>query len=102
MLTVHNGRKAVPVSTHGKTLINELMSPKNARLDIILNCIEKDNLAGRLKDPKTGNNSYHILLGIIVNFMIFISLDIRRCIHVFVCIFVNRGVHISLHSYVST
>ena len=41
----------------------ELLTPASANLEVALSFIEKDPMAGRLKDPETGNNSYHLLLG---------------------------------------
>ena len=63
MLSLHNGKKSAPVSTHGKALLMELLTPASANLEVALSFIEKDPMAGRLKDPETGNNSYHLLLG---------------------------------------
>lgn len=63
MLSLANGKKAPLVSTHGKALLNELLTPVNANLEVILSYIDKDPMAGRLKDPETGNNSFHLLLG---------------------------------------
>ena len=63
MLSLHNGKKAAPTSTHGKALLSELLTPISANLDVALSYIEKDPMAGRLKDPDTGNNAYHLLLG---------------------------------------
>ena len=62
MLSIH-GKKSAPVSTHGKALLLELLTPASANLEVALSYIEKDSMAGRLKDPDTGNNSYHLLLG---------------------------------------
>jgi hypothetical protein len=50
------------VSTHGKRLILEL-SDLDASLETVLNYIDTDPLAGRLKDPDLGNTAYHLLLG---------------------------------------
>ena len=63
MLSLANGKKSAPVSTHGKALLSELLTPISANLEMALSYIEKDAMAGRLKDPDTGNNSFHILLG---------------------------------------
>lgn len=63
MLSLHGGKKPVPISTHGKLLLNELLTPKSANLELVLSYIDKDPVAGRLKDPENGNNSYHLLLG---------------------------------------
>ena len=50
-------------STHGRVLLNELRDPPSARLEFVLDCLRKDPLSGRLKDPDTGDNAYHMLLG---------------------------------------
>lgn len=52
-------------STHGKLLLAELKHTKighELQLEKILDYIKKDPIAGRLEDPETGNNSYHIVL----------------------------------------
>ena len=63
MLSLANGKKQAPVSTHGKALLSELLTPASANLEVTLSYIEKDAMAGRLKDADTGNNSFHLLLG---------------------------------------
>lgn len=63
MLSLANGKKPNPVSTHGKALLSELLTPASANLEVTLSYIEKDAMAGRLKDADTGNNSFHLLLG---------------------------------------
>lgn len=49
-------------STHGRTLIAELKDVRNVREDIVLDCIRRDPLSGRLKNPETGENAYHLLM----------------------------------------
>jgi len=49
-------------STHGRTLIAELKDVRNVREDIVLDCIRRDPLSGRLKSPETGENAYHLLM----------------------------------------
>jgi hypothetical protein len=48
-------------STHGRTLLQELQR-RDASLPKVLECIQKDPLAGRLAKPETGENSFHVLL----------------------------------------
>jgi hypothetical protein len=48
-------------SPFGKFLLREL-SDKNAKIDVVLDYIEKDQHAGRLKDPETKNTAYHLIL----------------------------------------
>lgn len=50
-------------TTHGKVLLNELSEPSSASLETVLDCIRKDKIAPLLKFPKTGDNSFHLLLG---------------------------------------
>lgn len=55
-----DGRKVLK-STHGKILVRELQL-NEASLDLILDCLEKDPLAGRFKDLDTGDNAFHLLV----------------------------------------
>ena len=49
-------------STHGRALLLELRDCAHAKIDFVLDCLNKDPLSGRLKCPETGNNAYHWLL----------------------------------------
>jgi ankyrin repeat protein len=49
-------------STHGRVLLTELRDRTSARLDFVLECLQKDPLSGRLKCTETGNTAYHWLL----------------------------------------
>lgn len=48
-------------STHGRALLIELRDRRSARLNVILNYLDKDPLSGRLKEATSGNNAYHLL-----------------------------------------
>jgi hypothetical protein len=63
MVSLLGSKSTGPVSTHGRLLLAELGSrEEGARMEFVLECIEKDPLAGRLKQP-SGDNSYHLLVG---------------------------------------
>lgn len=49
-------------STHGRALLIELRDRSTARIEFVLECLEKDKLSGRLKEVDTGNNAYHLLI----------------------------------------
>jgi hypothetical protein len=58
-MTSLNGQKKQ--STHGRALLLELRDRRSARIDYILDCLQKDPLSGRLREPDSGNNAYHLL-----------------------------------------
>jgi hypothetical protein len=61
MATLLNKNSSTLKSVHGKSLLREL-SDRQANLDKVIEILNKEPHAGRLKDPETGFNSYHYLL----------------------------------------
>lgn len=61
-LSSSNSSNTKLVSKNGKALLSELSDPQKCNLQLVQDYIAQDPLAGLLRDPKTGNNAFHLLM----------------------------------------